>query len=140
VAQEDFLSTYGLGRLVPSGTMTALAVAYGYRFGGFLGTVVALSALTLPAFVLTVALTLAYGLLRGGPVLEILPITLVPAALALIVTAAIRLGSRVFRPSADLALAVTAFLLARVLHLSPSLVLIGGGVLGLVFLREKARS
>jgi chromate transporter len=50
VSREDCLAIYGLGRLVPSGTMTALAVAYGHRFGGPLGTVVALVALALPAF------------------------------------------------------------------------------------------
>ena len=36
--REDFLATYAIGRIVPSGTMTAMAVAYGYRFGGWLGS------------------------------------------------------------------------------------------------------
>ena len=64
VGREEFLRLYGLGRIVPSGTMTALAVAYGYRFAGLPGTVIALTALVLPALVLTVALTAAYGLLH----------------------------------------------------------------------------
>ena len=67
VTREDFLALYGIGRIVPSGTMTALAVAYGYRFGGYPGTVVALLGLTLPAFVLTVALTMAYAYFNPLP-------------------------------------------------------------------------
>jgi chromate transport protein ChrA len=58
VSREEFLTIYGVGRIVPSGTMTALAVAYGYKFGDMLGTIVALSALALPAFIRSVALTL----------------------------------------------------------------------------------
>src|SRR5262249_451119 len=33
VGREDFLATYALGRVVPCGTNTALAVAFGHRFG-----------------------------------------------------------------------------------------------------------
>ena len=50
-ALNEFLTIYGIGRIVPSGTMTALAVAYGYKFGGLTGTVIALAALSLPVFV-----------------------------------------------------------------------------------------
>lgn len=139
VSPDAFLAIYGIGRIVPSGTMTALAVAYGYQFAGLPGTVVTLTALTLPAFTLTVVLTVAYGVVRGGPLLEVLPVTLLPAALALILSAALRLGRHVARPSWELVLALAAFALSRFLHLNPSLILIGGGLLGLVLLRGKGR-
>src|SRR4051812_14640421 len=64
LSKEEFLADYALGRIVPSGTMTALAVGFGYRFGGWLGTVLALIGLVLPAFVITIALTIAYGFLK----------------------------------------------------------------------------
>ncbi len=41
VTKDEFLTIYGIGRIVPSGTMTALAVAYGYKFCGMSGTVIA---------------------------------------------------------------------------------------------------
>ncbi len=41
VSRDEFLSIYGIGRIVPSGTMTALAVTYGYKFGGLSGTLFA---------------------------------------------------------------------------------------------------
>jgi chromate transporter len=139
VDREEFLRLYGLGRIVPSGTMTALAVAYGYRFAGLLGTVISLTALVLPALVLTVALTAAYGLLRQQQWLqELLPVTILPAALAFIVVAGVRLGRDVFRPSRELLLAASAFAGVAVLHLSPVVLLLAGGAAGTVLFRPKA--
>jgi chromate transporter len=142
IDREEFLRLYGLGRIVPSGTMTALAVAYGYRFAGMAGTVIALAALVLPALAATVALTAAYGLLQQhGWLLELLPVTILPAALAFIVVAALRLGRDVFRPSRELLLAAAAFLGAVVLQLSPVVLLLAGGAAGtLLFGRKKAGS
>src|SRR5262249_51101995 len=55
LSRDEFLTTYALGRIVPCGTMTAVAVGVGHRLGGWPGTVAALLGLTLPAFVSTVA-------------------------------------------------------------------------------------
>src|SRR6267143_233602 len=130
VTREEFLTIYGIGRIVPSGTMTALAVAYGYKFGGLSGTVIALTALSLPVFVLTIALTIAYHYLRNSRVFDLLPVTIMPAALALIVVAALKLGKDVFRPSRELVVAGVAFALALFLRLNPALILVAGGVVG----------
>jgi chromate transporter len=135
VAREEFLALYGMGRIVPSGTMTALAVAYGYRFGSWLGTVVALAALVLPAFVLTVALTVAYDALQGSEVLALLPESVLPAALAFVAVAAVRLGKSGARPAGGLVLAVAAFLASAVLRLNPALLLLAGGAAGLLVFR-----
>ena len=138
VDREEFLRLYGLGRIVPSGTMTALAVAYGYRFAGLAGTVISLTALVLPALVLTVALTAVYGLFQRQAWLgELLPVTILPAALAFIVVAGLRLGRDVFRPSPELLLAAAAFAGAAVGHLSPVLLLLAGGVAGTVLFGPK---
>jgi chromate transporter len=136
VSKEEFLTIYGIGRVVPSGTMTALAVAYGYKFGGMSGTVIALAALALPAFVLTVALTIAYRYLRDSRLFDLLPVTIMPAALGLIVVAALKLGKDVFRPSLELVIAGAAFVFALFLRLNPALVLLAGGVLGALVLKD----
>jgi len=136
VTKEDFLTIYGIGRIVPSGTMTALAVAYGYKFGGLSGTVIALTALSLPVFVLTIALTIAYHYLRNSRLFDLLPVTIMPAALALIVVAALKLGKDVFRLSRELIFAGVAFALALFLRFNPALILLAGGVLGAFALRN----
>lgn len=130
VTREEFLTIYGMGRIVPSGTMTALAVAYGYKFGGLSGTVIALAALSLPALVLTVALTIPYHYLRNSRLFELLPVTILPGALALIVVAALKLGKDVFHPSRELIVAGVALALALFFRLNPALILLAGGVLG----------
>ena len=106
--KPQMLKTYAIGRLVPSGTMTAVAVAYGYRFGGIPGTVIALSALILPSLTVTLVLTMAYGYLRSGPFLSLLPVTLIPAALGFVLVSAVKMGREVFRPSLDLVIALAA--------------------------------
>jgi chromate transporter len=136
VTKEEFLTIYGVGRIVPSGTMTALAIAYGYKFGGLSGTVIALAALSLPVFVLTIALTIAYHYLRNSRVFDLLPVTIMPAALALIVVAALKLGKDVFRPSRELVIAGVAFALALFLRLNPALILLAGGALGAFILQK----
>jgi chromate transporter len=116
--------------------MTALAIAYGYRFGGLSGTVIALAALSLPVFVLTIVLTIAYHHLKNSRLFDLLPVTIMPAALALIVVAALKLGKDVFRPSREFIVAGLAFALALFLGLSPALILLAGGILGAFALRE----
>jgi chromate transporter len=135
VSREDFLTYYGISRIVPSGSMTALAVAYGYRLGGFLGTVVALTAMVIPALVLTVLLTMLYQVLRDTNMLAWLEVSVLPAALALILAAAIKLGKDVFRPSAEFVLAAAAFAAVFFLKWNPALVLLAGGLAGIVAFR-----
>jgi len=135
--RDEFMTLYGLARIVPAGTMTALAVAIGYRARGLLGTLVALVAMILPAFVLTVLLTVAYTLLAGSAAFRVLNVTLMPAALALVIVSSLRLGQEFFTPSVELALATLAFLGVLLLGLNPSLVLIAGGLVGAVAVRRR---
>jgi chromate transporter len=131
LSREDFLTYYGIGRMVPSGTMTALAVAYGYRLGGFGGTVIALIAMVIPAFIITVLLTMLYEVFKDTSLLAWLEVSVLPAALAMILAAAVKLGRDVFRPSLELVLAAAAFSAVFFFDLNPALVLIGGGLLGI---------
>ena len=138
ISHEDFLALYGLGRIVPSGTMTALAVAYGYRFGGWVGTAIALVALALPAFIITIVLTILYGLFKSTNFVDWLQVSVLPAALGFIVLAAFRLGSTIYRVPRELILAVLAFVAVQFFPISPSIVLVAGGLVGvLLFHFEK---
>ena len=142
LTREEFLTDYALGRIVPSGTMSALAADFGYRFGGFPGTVVALVAMILPAFTLSVTLSAAYVVLAGSAVLELLPLTILPAALAFIVAAALRLGRDITFPSVEALLAAAAFVGVAVFRLSPALLLFGGGIaaMGILAFTERKES
>lgn len=133
LTKEEFLAMYGIGRIVPSGTMSALAVGLGQRFCGFAGTLVALVAMVLPALILTLLLTVVYQSLRGSEIFHAVEAAVLPAALAFILVAAFRLGKDTLRPSMELLLALGAFA-GVFFKLNPALLLIGGGILGAVIL------
>ncbi len=134
---SEFMALFGLARLVPSGSMTALAVAIGYRYQRLPGTAVVLAAMILPSFVLTLALTIIYTLLAASPILPVINLTLVPAALAIVVVSAYRLGQEYLRPSVELLLVIAAAVMVLVFRVNPALVLIAGGVVGAVAIRPR---
>jgi chromate transport protein ChrA len=136
IGRGEFMALYGLARLVPSGSMTALAVAVGYRYQGVPGTLVVLLAMILPAFSVTVLLTVAYTSLAGSFALHVVNLTLMPAALALVVVSAFRLGREFFTPSLELVLAVGAGGGVLLFGLNPSLMLLAGGLIGALALRH----
>ncbi len=137
IARGEFMALYGLARLVPSGSMTALAVAIGYRFQGWLGTGAALTAMILPGFVLTVLLTIVYTLLANSMALRVINLTLMPAALAIVVVSAYNLGREFFTPSLELVLVIAGGASVVLFNLNPSVVLLAGGAIGAVALRSR---
>lgn len=135
LSDKELMTLWSIGRIMPSGTMTAVAVAVGHRLAGFRGTVVALFAMILPGFICVVVLTMLYGWLAHGPVLEYIDATLLPAALGIVVVSAVRLGRPIFRPSRDLAFAVIGCILAAMPSINPALVILAGGIAGAFLLR-----
>jgi chromate transporter len=135
--RREFMALFGLARLVPSGSMTALAVAIGYRYQRWTGTVAALSAMILPGFVLTLLLTIVYTLLAGSTALEVINLTLMPAALAIVVVSAFNLGREFLTPSLELVLVVAGGASVLLFGLNPSLVLLAGGAIGAVALGHR---
>ena len=136
ITRAYFLALYGLARLLPSGTTTALAVGLGHRFAGLPGTVVALLGVALPSLGPTIILTALYDSLRDSPWLVLLPVTLLPAAVALLASAVLTIGREVDRRSIEPLLAIGAFAGAVVLGINPGLLLIAGGALGALLLRR----
>ena len=139
MTRGDLITLWSIGRIVPCGTMTAVAVAIGYRLGGVPGTAVALVAMILPGFVCIVALAASYAVLGHGIALDYVRVTLIPAALGLILVSAVRIGREIPIPSPELAIAVAALVAAVWFRINPTLLLFGGGVIGALFLRGPAK-
>jgi chromate transporter len=136
--RAEFMAVYGLARVVPSGSMTAIAVAFGYRYHKLLGTVVVLVAMILPAFTLTVLLTIGREMLVGSAAFEMLNLTLMPAALAVVIVSTWKLAQEFFYPSVELLLAITAFVGVLVFGINPPILLVLGGFVGAFTIRERA--
>ena len=137
MSRGEFLTLYALARIVPAGTMSGMAVAIGYRFGGLLGTLAALAGVALPGLLPTLALVVLYDAFRGSPAFDLLPATLLPAAVALIGGAVISLAREVARP-VEIALAAGALVGALVFRLDPAVLIVLGGAVGAFLLRGEA--
>jgi chromate transporter len=135
LTRPQFLTLYGLARVLPGGTLTAHAIGLGYRFGGPLGSVVALAGVSLPVLVPAIGLAALYEYLRGSPLLEFVPVTLLPAGVALLFGAVIQLGKEVAKPSLELAIAVVGLIGGPIFNVHPGILLMLGGVAGAIFLR-----
>ena len=138
MTRAEFLTLYALARIVPSGTLTALAAAIGYRFAGLVGTLVALAGVALPGLAPTLVLIALYDVVRGSPLFDLLPVALLPAAVALIGGAVVSLAREVARPL-ELTLALGALVGALLLRVDPAILIVVGGVLGAFFLRGEAK-
>ncbi|MHB1133814.1 MAG: chromate transporter [Chloroflexota bacterium] len=135
ISRDEFLTYYALARIVPTGTQTALAVSLGHHFAGLRGSVVAVAGLLTPVFVATVALTMLFTYAQAGGAMELLPRTVLPAALALILVGALSMTRDLVGFKRETALAAAAFLAALLLDVPPGLVLLLGGVVGIFLFR-----
>ncbi len=134
---KELVTLWSIGRIMPSGTMSAVAVAVGYRLCGFIGTIVALVAMILPGFLCCIALTIGYTYLAHGSVLDYIDATILPAALGVVIISAWRLGRPIMKPSRDLLFAILACGAAISQQVNPALIIFGGGVIGAIFLGGK---
>ena len=67
------------------------------------------------------------------------PSVIPAAALGLILVSALRIGREIPIPSPEFVLAVAALVAAVVFRVNPTLLLLGGGVIGALFLRGPAK-
>jgi chromate transporter len=139
MSRREFLTLYALSRIVPAGTMSGMAVAIGYRFAGLLGTLAALAGVALPGLLPTLALVILYDHFRGSPAFDLLPVTLLPAAVALIGGAVISLAREVARP-VEIALAALGLVGALFFRIDPAVLIVLGGAVGAALLRGAAKS
>ncbi len=136
ISRSEFMALFGLARLVPSGSMTALAVAIGYRYQRLPGTLVVLVSMILPSLTLTLVLTVIYTQINNTPAFQILNLTLMPAALAVVIVSAFGLAREYFKPTVEVVLIPAGAIAVLLFGLNPSLVLLAGGAIGALAIRD----
>lgn len=137
ISRDEFLTYYALARVVPTGTQTALAISLGNHFAGVRGAIVAAAGLLTPVFVTTVGLTVLFSLVQSTAVVDVLPRTVLPAALALIAVGAISLSQDTIGLNKETALALAGFLAAALLDVQPGIVLLLGGLVGILLFSRR---
>jgi chromate transporter len=139
LAHEDMLDGVSLATVLP-GPVAVNTVAYvGYRLRGVPGALVCTIAVILPAFILMLALSVAYLSWGQLPVVSKLFMGFIPAVTAIILVAAWNMGRKAIKGASEALIALVAATL-MVWHggFMVSLgIIVGAGVAGWLIFREK---
>jgi chromate transporter len=118
-------------QLVPGPNSTEMAIHIGYLQQGLPGLVAAGACFILPAFLIVLALSVAYVAYGALPATAALFYGIQPVIVAIVVQATYRLGRTAWRRARMCALGVVALLVALVAPFDPVWVIVGGGLAGL---------
>jgi chromate transporter len=130
---EQFGIAFALGRVTPGTNLMAFCAAAGYYLLGLLGAITAVMVITIPSSILVIWLTRVYDEGIKHPLAQSVISAIIAAAVGTMMGAAVllvRSGLSKSQWLKPLVIALGAFLLARVLALSPIAVIGVAAVVG----------
>lgn len=133
---EKFAIAFGLARLTPGTNVLAFCAAAGWYMLGIGGALAAVLAITIPASVLVVWLTSAYGLTTHNRLAQSIANALLAAAVGTMIGAAILLVRTQCKPGRwlrPIIISTGAFLLAFVIKLTPLQVIGVAAIVGFLW-------
>jgi chromate transporter len=140
-SRKQFMQDFGISRIVPGINLFTVAVMTGYRVRGVPGAFAATTGLTMPASLITMALTAGFAFLTANPIGESAVRGAVAITAALTFAFAIQTGQEVIpwreRRVATLMViyVVCSFIAVVVWHVSVAMIIIAGGVGGAFLFR-----
>lgn len=141
LTRREFMESYSLSQLSPGIHLIALAALLGHRLAGVRGVLVSVAGMMVPAAIITVALSAALGGITDHPLTRaalagVGPVTAGMTAGLAIVSArsTVRRG---WRGALDVAVIAIAFATFVRTTMSPAVVIIGCGLVGIVILRHE---
>jgi chromate transporter len=140
VSKERFLEGLSVANMLPGATATQLGIFLGYARGGWWGGLIGGLWFVTPAFVIMLALTMAYASLGLTPIARGALYGLGPVVLALFGLAVYRLAKSAAGTATEMAIGVAAALVSAGTSLGIVAILILAGCTGLLFLQPKKPS
>jgi chromate transporter len=137
VTKPRFVEGLSVVNMLPGATATQLAVFLGYARGGWWGAVVGGLGFVLPAFVIMLALSIAYATIGVSPVVRGALYGLGPVVIGVFVAALYRLGRTTVRGGVQAAVGVAAALAVLATPLGVAAVLTLAGVAGLLLFHQR---
>jgi len=131
ITQQQFLTAYSLGQATPGPGILYL-VPLGFYVAGPPGALVALVAFLLPPMLLQVVVASQWERLSHSPWIRATDRTLVPISIGLIGSSFHALGLPLLSRPVEVAGVVVGVVIAVAFRANPSLVVLGGGILGLL--------
>jgi chromate transporter len=136
-SKPRFLEGMALVNVLPGATATQLGIFLGYVRGGWWGGLLAGLCFAAPAFVVMLALTVAYAAFGMNPILRSALYGLGPVVLAIFVAALFRLGRAALRSWTHALIALSAALTALLSPLGAASILVAAGGVGLFLFHAK---
>ena len=136
-SKPRFLEGMALVNVLPGATATQLGIFLGYVRGGWWGGLLAGLCFAAPAFVVMLALTVAYAAFGVSPILRGALYGLGPVVLAIFFAALFRLGKSALRSRRHGAIAVLSAVTALVSPLGAAAILLLAGGVGLFLFHGK---
>jgi chromate transporter len=136
-SKPRFLEGMALVNVLPGATATQLGIFLGYVRGGWWGGLLAGLCFAAPAFVVMLALTVAYAAFGVSPILRGALYGLGPVVLAIFFAALFRLGKSALRSSRQWVIAVAAAVAALTSSLGAAAILVLAGGVGLFLFHGK---
>jgi chromate transporter len=137
VSKERFIEGLSLVNMLPGATATQLGIFLGYARAGFWGGMLAGLCFVLPAFLIMLALTIAYSAFGATPVMKGALYGLGPVVLAIFSVAVYRLGKSAAATLPQLGLAIAAALAAAFTPLGVVPILALAGAMGIVLFHSR---
>jgi len=137
LTREHYLDLVGATNLIPGPNSTEVAMHVGYEQSGFRGLITAGSCFILPAALMTGTLGWLYASYGALPSVEQFLVGVKPAVIVIILAALWRLGKTAVKSLSLVPIGV-GVLVALFLGVTPILALLGGGILGTVWLRLRS--
>jgi chromate transporter len=136
-SKPHFLEGMALVNVLPGATATQLGIFLGHARGGWWGGLLAGLCFAAPAFIVMLALTVAYGAFGVSPILRGALYGLGPVVLAIFFAALFRLGSSALRSRTHGLIAIGAAVGALLNPLGAAAILLLAGVMGLLLFHSK---
>src|SRR5215813_10232221 len=132
VSKERFLEGLAVANMVPGATATQLGIFLAYARGGWWGGLLGGVAFVLPAFVIMLALTIAYATLGVTPLARIALYGLGPVVIGLFAIALYRLGKTAATTIPEAIIGIIAAAASATTRLGIVAILVLAGAAGLV--------
>ncbi len=139
LSREHFLDLLAATNLVPGPNATEMAIHIGFLRAGWPGLIAGGVAFIVPAFVISLALAIAYVRAGSLPQAAGLFYGINPAVLAIILAATYRLGRTALRDKRAIGIGVVA-LAAALLGVNEVLILLAAGLAGILLYTQPWRS
>src|SRR6185369_14450118 len=137
VSKERFLEGLSVANMLPGATATQLGIFLGYARGGWWGGLIGGLCFVAPAFVIMLALTMAYATLGVTPIARGALYGLGPVVLALFAVAVYRLGRTAASTVPEVVIGVVAAVASAATSLGIVAILVLAGCAGLVLFQSR---